>query len=75
MFDTQVEGRVLVSNEPVVKEFLYVILGDLPGVPPVRQVEFMIDRMLGAAPIAKVSYHLSLIEMYELSYQLRELLG
>ncbi|GKE88027.1 hypothetical protein Tco_1565502 [Tanacetum coccineum] len=33
---------------PVVREFLE----DLPGLPPVRQVEFQIDLILGAAPVA-----------------------
>ncbi|GJW29065.1 putative reverse transcriptase domain-containing protein [Tanacetum coccineum] len=35
---------------PVVKEFLEVFLEDLPGLPQVRQVEFQIDLILGAAP-------------------------
>ena len=32
---------------------------DLPGVPPKRQVEFQIDLVPGAAPIAKASYMLA----------------
>ncbi|GJX47883.1 putative reverse transcriptase domain-containing protein [Tanacetum coccineum] len=37
---------------PVVREFLKVFPKDLPGLPPVRQVEFQIDLMPGAAPVA-----------------------
>ncbi|GJT27328.1 putative reverse transcriptase domain-containing protein [Tanacetum coccineum] len=37
---------------PVVREFLEIFPEDLPGPPPVRQVEFQIDLMLGAAPVA-----------------------
>ncbi|GKD55506.1 putative reverse transcriptase domain-containing protein [Tanacetum coccineum] len=37
---------------PVVKEFSDVFPEDLPGLPPVRQVEFQIDLILGAAPVA-----------------------
>ncbi|GKF19007.1 putative reverse transcriptase domain-containing protein [Tanacetum coccineum] len=37
---------------PVVREFLEVFPKDLPGLPPVRQVEFQIDLMPGAAPVA-----------------------
>ncbi|GKB08966.1 putative reverse transcriptase domain-containing protein, partial [Tanacetum coccineum] len=35
---------------PVVKEFLEVFPKNLPGLPPVRQVEFQIDLIPGAAP-------------------------
>ncbi|GJV99206.1 putative reverse transcriptase domain-containing protein [Tanacetum coccineum] len=47
---------------------------DLPGLPPPRQVEFCIDLILGAAPVARVPYRLSPSEMKELSKQLQELL-
>lgn len=43
--------------------------------PPKRQVEFRIDLVPGAAPIAKEPYHLAPPEMQELSSQLQELLG
>ncbi|GKC01889.1 reverse transcriptase domain-containing protein, partial [Tanacetum coccineum] len=36
---------------PVVREFPKVFPEDLPGLPPVRQVEFQIDLILGAAPV------------------------
>ena len=42
---------------------------------PVRQVEFRIDLIPGAAPIAKAPYRLAPPEMQELSSQLQELLG
>ncbi|GKG56010.1 hypothetical protein Tco_0577085, partial [Tanacetum coccineum] len=38
---------------PVVREFPEVFLEDLPGFPPVRQVEFQINLILGAAPVAR----------------------
>ncbi|GJY20074.1 reverse transcriptase domain-containing protein [Tanacetum coccineum] len=36
---------------PVVKEFQEVFLEDLPGLPPVHQVELQIDLIPGAAPV------------------------
>nr|GEW82873.1 putative reverse transcriptase domain-containing protein [Tanacetum cinerariifolium] len=45
----------------------------LPGLPPPRQVEFRIDVILGAAPVARATYHLAPSEMKELSEQLKEL--
>ncbi|GJX53842.1 reverse transcriptase domain-containing protein [Tanacetum coccineum] len=58
---------------PVVKEFPDVFPEDLPGIPPVRQVEFQIDLIPGAAPIARTPYRLAPSEMQELSNQLQEL--
>ncbi|GJZ44822.1 hypothetical protein Tco_0592418 [Tanacetum coccineum] len=58
---------------PIVREFLEVFLEDLPGLPPVLQVEFQIDLIPGAAPVARVPYRLAPSEMQELSNQLQEL--
>ncbi|GKC26058.1 putative reverse transcriptase domain-containing protein [Tanacetum coccineum] len=58
---------------PVVKEFPKVFPEDLPGLPPVRQVEFQIDLIPGATPVAGAPYRLAPSEMQELSDQLQEL--
>nr|GEZ38549.1 putative reverse transcriptase domain-containing protein [Tanacetum cinerariifolium] len=58
---------------PVVKEFPYIFPKDLPGLPPIRQAEFQIDLIPGAAPIARTPYRLAPSEMQELSNQLQEL--
>ncbi|GKF20301.1 putative reverse transcriptase domain-containing protein, partial [Tanacetum coccineum] len=58
---------------PVVRVFPEVFPEDLPGLPPVRQVEFQIDLIPGAAPVARAPYILAPLEMQELSDQLQEL--
>ncbi|GKF37163.1 hypothetical protein Tco_0113921 [Tanacetum coccineum] len=58
---------------PVVREFLEVFPKNLPGLPPVRQVEFQIDLIPGATPVAHAPYRLAPSEMQELSNQLQEL--
>ncbi|GJZ42848.1 reverse transcriptase domain-containing protein [Tanacetum coccineum] len=58
---------------PVVREFPEVFPEDLSELPPVRQVEFQIDLIPGAAPIARAPYRLAPSEMQELSNQLQEL--
>ncbi|GJT69595.1 putative reverse transcriptase domain-containing protein [Tanacetum coccineum] len=58
---------------PVVKEFPDVFPENLPSLPPVRQVEFQIDLIPGAAPVARTPYRLAPSEMQELSNQLQEL--
>nr|GEY19959.1 putative reverse transcriptase domain-containing protein [Tanacetum cinerariifolium] len=44
------------ENIPVVREFLDVFPEELPGLPPVRQVEFQIDLIPEAAPVARTPY-------------------
>ena len=39
---------------------------ELPGMPPDRDVEFVIDLLLGIGPIAKRSYRMSVDELEEL---------
>ncbi|GKC52878.1 hypothetical protein Tco_1075623, partial [Tanacetum coccineum] len=46
---------------------------DLARLSPTQQVEFQIDLMHGAAPVARAPYRLALSEMKELSEQLQEL--
>nr|GEY94801.1 reverse transcriptase domain-containing protein [Tanacetum cinerariifolium] len=58
------------ENIPVVREFPDVFPEELPGLPPVRQVEFQIDLIPGAAPVAHAPYRLAPSEMQELSNQL-----
>ncbi|GKA79301.1 putative reverse transcriptase domain-containing protein, partial [Tanacetum coccineum] len=58
---------------PVVKEFPDVFLENLPGLPPLHQVEFQIDLIPGAPPVARAPYKLAPSEMQELSNQLQEL--
>ncbi|GJU61673.1 hypothetical protein Tco_1243508 [Tanacetum coccineum] len=58
---------------PTVRDFLEVFPEDLPGLPPTRQVEFQIDLVPGAAPVARAPYRLAPTELQELSTQLQEL--
>nr|GFB56755.1 reverse transcriptase domain-containing protein [Tanacetum cinerariifolium] len=58
------------EDVPIVREFLKVFPEDLPGLPPTRQVEFQIDLVPGAAPVARAPYRLAPTEMQELSTQL-----
>lgn len=55
------------DDVPIFHEYPNVFLVDLPGVPLERQVEFQINLVLGATPIAKATYRLAPLEMLELS--------
>nr|GEW19894.1 hypothetical protein [Tanacetum cinerariifolium] len=62
------------EDVPVIRNFPEVFPEELPGLPPPRQVEFKIDLVPGAAPVARAPYRLALSEMKELSVQPQELL-
>ncbi|GJY63346.1 putative reverse transcriptase domain-containing protein [Tanacetum coccineum] len=57
----------------IVQDFPKVFPEDFPGLPPARQVEFQIDLVPCAAPVARPPYRLAPSEMQELSAQLQEL--
>ncbi|GKB22275.1 hypothetical protein Tco_0856198 [Tanacetum coccineum] len=60
------------ENVPIVREFWEVFPEDLSGLPPTRKVEFQINLVPGAAPLARSPYRLAHLEMQELSSQLQE---
>nr|GEX09456.1 putative reverse transcriptase domain-containing protein [Tanacetum cinerariifolium] len=61
------------EDVPIVQDFPEVFPEDLPGIPPTRQVEFQINLVPGAEPVAWAPYRLAPSEMKELSDQLKEL--
>nr|GEV59635.1 hypothetical protein [Tanacetum cinerariifolium] len=61
------------EDVPIVQDFSEVFPVDLLGIPPTREVEFQIDLVSGAAPVARAPYRLAPSEMKELSDQLKEL--
>ncbi|GJV78691.1 hypothetical protein Tco_1514561 [Tanacetum coccineum] len=44
------------EDVPIIQEILKVFPEDLPGLPPARQVEFQIDLVPRAAPVARPTY-------------------
>jgi hypothetical protein len=63
-----------IQDIPVVCEFLDVFPEDLPGLPPERDVEFVIELKPAIAPISRRSYRMPPNELAELKTQLQDLL-
>nr|GEV61317.1 putative reverse transcriptase domain-containing protein [Tanacetum cinerariifolium] len=61
------------EDVPIFQDFPKVFPEDLPGIPPTRQVEFQIDLVPGAVPVAQAPYRSAPSEMKELSDKLKEL--
>ncbi|GJU46475.1 putative reverse transcriptase domain-containing protein [Tanacetum coccineum] len=57
----------------VARDYPEVFPDDLLGLPPIREIEFQIELVPGAIPVAKSPYRLAPSEMEELSGQLKEL--
>nr|GEV04748.1 putative reverse transcriptase domain-containing protein [Tanacetum cinerariifolium] len=66
------EGKQL-KDVPIVRDFPKVFPEDLPSLPSARPVEFQIDLILGAAPVARAPYRLAPSVMKEFLEQLQEL--
>nr|GEY91265.1 putative reverse transcriptase domain-containing protein [Tanacetum cinerariifolium] len=56
----------------MVRDFPEVFLDDLSGLLPIREIEFQIELLHGATPVAKSPYRLAPSELEELSGQLKE---
>ncbi|GJX34942.1 putative reverse transcriptase domain-containing protein [Tanacetum coccineum] len=67
-------SRKQLQDVPLIHNFPKVFPDDLPGLPPPRQVEFRIELVPCAAPVARAPYRLAPSELKELSDQLKELL-
>nr|GFD29331.1 putative reverse transcriptase domain, aspartic peptidase domain protein [Tanacetum cinerariifolium] len=63
-----------IHDQPIVSEFSDVFPDELPGIPPVREVEFNIELIPGSEPISKAPYRMAPIELKDLKDQLQELL-
>jgi hypothetical protein len=62
------------SKVPVVNEFPDVFPEDLPGMPPDRDIEFVIELKPDTAPIYKTPFRMTTPELAELKEHIKELL-
>jgi hypothetical protein len=67
------DGKFVGVNILVVRDFLDVFPEELPGMPPYREVEFVIDPLPGTAPTFKRPCRMSIEELKGLKKQLTEL--
>jgi hypothetical protein len=62
------------SKVLVVSEFSDVFLEELPGMPPDRDIEFVIELMPDTAPLYKSPYRMATLELAKLKEHIKELL-
>jgi hypothetical protein len=71
---TYATSGVKLEDIPVICEYPDVFPDDLPGMPPDRDIKFIIELQPGTAPISKKSYRMPPNELAELKIQLQDLL-
>jgi hypothetical protein len=69
---SQVKGTFL-DGIRIVREYPDVFSEQLPGMPPNRDIEFIIELLPGTPPISKRSYRMPMNELVELKKQIAEL--
>ncbi|XP_073049512.1 uncharacterized protein [Primulina eburnea] len=74
VIDVNTEMTMKLGEIEVVRDFPDVFADDVPGLPPDREVEFVIDVVPGTAPISKAPYRMAPTEMKELKNWLQDLL-
>ncbi|XP_073039337.1 uncharacterized protein [Primulina eburnea] len=72
--DLRKESNLQLQDIDVVQDYPDVFADDVPGLPPDREVEFVIDLIPGTTLISKAPYRMAPTEMKELKTQLQELL-
>ena len=65
---------VVQEEVPVVQDFPDVFPEELPGMPPDRDIEFLIELLPGTAPISKRPYRMPPNDLKEIKNQINELL-
>jgi hypothetical protein len=65
---------IKLEDIPIVCEYPDIFPDDLPGMPPDRDIEFIIELQPGTAPISKRPYRMPPNELVELKIQLQDLL-
>ena len=65
---------VVQEEMPIMKDYPDVFPEELPGMPPNRDIEFLIDLLPGTGPISKRPYRMPANDLEEIKKQIKELL-
>ena len=68
------DNKLKLENIPVLKEFEDIFPEEVLGLPPKRDIDFMINLRLEVVPTLKYPYRMNIIELTEMKSQLQELI-
>ena len=61
------ENQTSLNEHPILCEFPDVFQEEIPGLPPQREIDFSIELVPGFAPVSKIHYRMSILELTELN--------
>jgi hypothetical protein len=61
------------EDHPILREYKYVFLEEVSGLPPRRDIDFSIELVPGAMPMSRTPYRMSTPDLFELKLQLKEM--
>jgi hypothetical protein len=62
------------EDHPILREYKYVFLEEVPGLPPRRDIDFSIELTPGTMPASRTTYRMSTPELAEIKLQLKEMM-
>ena len=65
VLETKEQDKLDLENFAVLKKFKYVFLGEVPGLPPRREIDFSIDLTPEVVPISKSPFRMSTPKLME----------
>ncbi|XP_073152864.1 uncharacterized protein [Henckelia pumila] len=69
------KASLVLADIPPVCEFADIFPDEIPGLPPMREIDFSIELVPVTLPISKAPYRMAPLELKELKYQLKDLLN
>jgi hypothetical protein len=62
------------EDHPILREYKEVFPEEVLGLPPRRDIDFLIELTPGAVPTSRMPYRMSTLELVELKLQLKEMM-
>jgi hypothetical protein len=70
-----IEGdKPSLEDHSTLREYIYVFLEEVPGLPPRRDIDFSIELAPGVVPVSRTPYRMSTHKLVELKLQLKEIM-
>jgi hypothetical protein len=62
------------GDHPILREYKYMFLEEVPGIPPRRDIDFLIELTPGVILVSRTPYRMSTLELVEIKVQLKEMM-
>jgi hypothetical protein len=70
-----IEGaKPSLEYHPTLREYRDVFPEEIPGLPPIRDIDFSIEFAPGVVPVSRTPYRMNMPELVELKLQLKEMM-